>query len=158
MRANVMREAYVGDLARFLRHVGCSTVEDFLRQFPGKPYVDIAAEYTDLTGAGLVRAQMEEARTRGTLRKAAMDVLVRELNGHLPGGWGQGDRVQFHTGGAYAWWVNALTVAARSPELEPAAQRIWQALIRAAPPIGWRPSSVDDPLIQSAFGEGWPER
>jgi hypothetical protein len=100
---------------------------------------------------------MREASESGQIRKAAIDVLVRNINSYLPSGWGKGDRLEFQTASALVWLLSALAIDAGAPELEAKAKRVWSELHGLQPPVGWLPASCEDPLIQQAFALGWPD-
>lgn len=153
------KNSWAGEVASALAESGVRSVAELLRQFPGEPYVDIARRYGSFTAAALVRAQMREAISTDQIRMAAMDCLVREINEALPEGWGVGERIRFRTSAVGALWIAELTAETDKGDLriKTFARSIWKEIKDLPPDRGWRPVSVDDPLIQHAFSEHWPK-
>lgn len=140
----------------------------------------------DVAGVQLGRMQIEEIRDEKEFRHVAMDAMVRELNANLPKGWqcisdpplvedeqtawrhlaarspilatlteeATKQRIEFQASGAYAFWIVQLQF--RDPAVESRADAVWNALKALSPPIGWRPSGPNDPIIVQAFEQGWP--
>ena len=140
----------------------------------------------DVAAVQLSQMQVEEVFNESEFRYVAMDALARELNANLPKGWqccsdlpqiadGQTtwrhlaaksailasltddankDRVEFQTSGAYAFWV--IQLQSHDPTVETRADAVWKRLKGLPPPVGWRPSGANDPVIARAFEEGWP--
>jgi hypothetical protein len=82
---------------------------------------------------------------------------VRELNTHLPAGWGRGKDANYRIASSYADWIAVLEVEVRMPEVVGFANRSWKSLKESQPFIGWLPAGPNDPLIEAAFKQGWPE-
>jgi hypothetical protein len=143
---------------QFIRTLGCSTVNEFLKLFPGEPYVALTRRLAvPIVPVHLIEVGMKEAVHNGALRDAAMDALARCLNRSVPGGWGTASNADFEHTDAFCDWVRILRFRAGKPELEPTAKRVFEFLQKLPPPAGWRPSGAEDPLIRSAFALGWPE-
>lgn len=146
-----------GRVYKSIYTLGCNSVYEFLKLFPGEPYVAIARRIPIPTvPVHLIKLQMEEARQTGHVRDAAMDALVRSLNRSVPLGWGVASNADFEHASAYTDWLGILKFRARMPELEAAALRVFEVLKALPPPKGWHPSAPNDPLIAEAFIRGWP--
>jgi hypothetical protein len=143
---------------RALRERGFETASEFLERFPGESYLTVVNRIAPWVAAmQLINLQMREARTAGTLRAAAMDGCARNLNDRLPEGWMESSNAESSLAGALAGVSASLTVDAESPELARRLDGVYKALRSLCPPVGWRPSGPDDPIIREAFDRGWPE-
>jgi hypothetical protein len=142
-------------LAR-LRTQGYARLTDYLRQQTAVPSIDVA----ELLGKDDVAAlqvewlAFEEAVEHGEFREAAIDSLLREIAYHLPGGWKKEAKGDFETAGVWAGWITRLEEY--SPTVSPLARAVWNKLLAAQPPAGWKPQSAEDGLIVRAFNEAWP--
>jgi hypothetical protein len=142
---------------RRLREQGFETIKDFLKKHPAVPYVDVVNKIASWVAAmQLSRLQMEEAKEQGKLREAAMDSLARNLNA-LPNGWVVDSATESQAARAVARTSALIAVDGNSPQYDDQMLIVYNALKELNPSIGWRPSGPDDPLIQKAFGRGWPE-
>jgi hypothetical protein len=138
-----------------LQETGCESVAAFLGQFPAEPYTKTAERLgNDVAAFQLEWMQFEERKGENDIRSLAMDSLARDVSAHLPSGWRPSAKEDFETAGVYADWVVRLQQA--QPEAAPKAKAVWAALEALQPPVGWKPSGPDDPLIVSAFGKAWP--
>ncbi len=155
-RANSVWEGdWRGRVLGRLREMGFQSVTQFLSHFAGEPYTKVAERLgDDVAGLQVRWMQNAEARTDAATQRLAMDALARELNYQLPGGWGLGAGVDFHTSGAFVDWTVRLKREV-SPDLEAKAKRVWDSLKRLDPPPGWSPSGPDDDIIIRAFSIGW---
>lgn len=141
-----------------LHELGFESATDFLRRFPGESYLTVVDRIAPWVAAmQLINLQMQEARASGTLRDAAMDGCARNLNDRLSDGWTEGSGAETFLAGALAGVSAALTVDAESPESARRLEGVYKALRAVRPPVGWRPSGPDDPIIREAFAQGWPE-
>jgi hypothetical protein len=139
-----------------LHSLGCENIHDFLVRYPAESYLKLAKRLgEDIAALQLIWMQFDEAVRDKQFREAAKDCLTREVTAHLKRGWGKGVRIDFHTAGVYADWIGELTRV--EPQARPLADAVWKALKELQPPEGWLPASPDDPLIVSAFDEGWPD-
>jgi hypothetical protein len=139
-----------------IRATGYETITDFLAKSPADSYFDLAERLgEDVAALQLQWMQFGEANDERSIRFAAMDSFVREITYHLPKGWKQDAKSDFDTAGVYADWIGR--IQEKQGELRPKAQAVWDALKKASPPIGWLPKGPDDPLIVSAFQQGWPQ-
>jgi hypothetical protein len=95
-----------------------------------------------------------------------MDALVRDINYYLPNGWlvsagapntnaNTSKRVRFLTSSVYANWMTKIQIC--DLRWEPNAKLVWRSLKESAPPVGWKPTDIDDPFIAAAFTKAWPE-
>jgi hypothetical protein len=138
-----------------LRSLGFQSMLEFLARFPSEPYLKLAARLgADFAALQIISTQFREAREGGSIREAAKDCLVREINGQLRRGWGRGGRVDFQTAGVYANWMIEVTRA--EPDVRPMVDVVWRELKNLNPDEGWLPSSPDDPLVLAAFSRRWP--
>jgi hypothetical protein len=109
----------------------------------------------DVAAAQLEQVQFEDAaKSRLSLREAAMDALPRDLNYYLPDGWRHGARNDFETSRAFAVWATRIDLIA--PTLKQRVDDTWAALEILQPPVGWKPTGPTDPIIAAAFAKGWP--
>ena len=141
-------------LASRIAAAGCGTMTEFLAKCPAEPYLAVA----DRLGVDLAAFQIEwmhfgEAKESHQLRTAAMDSLARDICSHLPDGWRHGAKGDFDTACARADWIVRLEQA--ESDLKRKAVAVWNALEESNPPVGWKPTGSDDPLIITAFGKGW---
>ena len=146
--------------ARILYHSqlhGFSSLSELLASRPGVPYEDITSLFqTAVAPIQLVRLQLEEAGWQGGIRPAAMDVLPRVINRAFPEGWRNGENPEFRRASAFSAFMTHIVFDAKgTKQMEAAAQQVCDELIKIDPPIGWRPSGPNDPLIQQAFSRAW---
>lgn len=142
--------------------LGYDSVEQFMRAFPGAPYIELVNRLGDDVAAIQVEClQFDEATARNELRAAAMDSLVRDLRRYLDKGWEGGAVGNFTTIQAKVAWIGRLEGSSRnkvpSDELNRRGEVVWCALEQLQPPIGWLPTQMDDSYIVGAFVVGWPE-
>lgn len=149
------REDWESRLAQHLRELGCSSVTEYLDQYPALPYVKAASQLgDDVAAVQLIWKHFQEADTTEKLRRVAQDSLAREIRDKIKRGWGIGKHFAFRKAHAFASWSTHLENArANSEQL---AQRIWEVLLALNPPENWLPNGFDDPLIVRAFDEAWP--
>ncbi len=93
----------------------------------------------------------------GAQRAAAMDTLVRVFRHVLRGGW---DKTPPTTDGVAPSFMNIVAGSNWSAMLRRAgideriSDAVWEAIQKRAEP-GWRPDSVNDPIVAAAFNEAW---
>ena len=138
--------------------LGFSSISEFLASHPATPYEDIGTFFQiAVAPIQIVRLQLDEAGWAGSIRPAAMDVLPREINRAFPEGWRNGENPDFRRASAFSAFMTDIVFDAKATkEMEAAAQRVCDELLKLAPPVGWRPSGPNDPLIQQAFSRAWP--
>jgi hypothetical protein len=87
-----------------------------------------------------------------------MDTLTRCFREKLTEGWceAKGGPKEYKTASVYSSWSSYLTVHGDMAALDKTLWKTWRALEAIGPPMGWLPESPNDPLIQEAFGRGWP--
>jgi hypothetical protein len=140
-----------------LRKQGFETVNDFLQVHPAEPYIKVVSRIAPWVAAmQLERLQMQESKRQGTVRDAAMDAFVRELNGRLPTGWVPDSATESRAAGAFAAATTLIEINGESPEFRSQMFAMYKTLQELKPPLGWRPSGPNDKLIQEAFAHGWP--
>jgi hypothetical protein len=141
-----------GRVVAHFRALGYSSVAEFLERNPAEPYLALADRLgDDMAAFQLERVQFEDAQRSGTVRRAAMDSLARDVNDQLPGGWPDDSTGHFGVARVYATWATRLEMT--DAGLKALADAVWAAL---SPPAGWLPTREDDPLITAAFDRGWP--
>jgi hypothetical protein len=142
-------------VAARVRALGYPSVTAFLESIPAEPYLAAADRLGgDVAAIQLERVHLEEAQRAGTVRRAAIDSFVREVNYHLPGGWPHNPTGHFRVASVYATWTTRLQMT--NADMKPKADAVWAALTTLSPPAGWLPTRVDDPLVVTAFNRGWP--
>ena len=138
---------------------GFSNPADFFVKYPTASYTTLARTLgPSIAPLALVKLRYQLARHEGSLREAARESLIRELNGHLKRGWGVGTNARFHCASAFSFWLNGFKEYAYSGDDESLLLKVWDALTSSKPPTGWHPTSCNDPLITAAFEKGWPLR
>lgn len=143
-------------ILRQIRRFGSETILEFLDQFPGETYSQVADRLgDDVAPAQLQRLQFSEAKATGQLRQAAMDALVRVLKDTLPRGWNPKEPRNSAAICAFGAWGGMVESEAKliDPDVLLA---VWRAIEALVPGEGWVPQAVGDPLLQEAFKRGWP--
>jgi hypothetical protein len=137
---------------------GFSSITELLASRPGVPYEDVVSLFqTPVAPIQIVRLQLEEAGWEGGIRPAAMDVLPRVINRAFPEGWQNGENPDFRRASAFSAFMTGIVFDAKATkEMETKAQQVCDELVKIVPPVGWRPSGPNDPLIQQAFSRAWP--
>jgi len=156
---HVWQEDWEERLYERVRTLGFPTVSGYLDQKPGIPYVQIAKELgTDIAPSQVVYAQMKEGKRAGTVRDAVQDALVRCLRRGLESGWTNRPGAPSDTRSAmvYSDWCACVKSYGGMTSLDPTLYAIWKALEKLAPPQGWLPENVHDPLVQEALRVAWP--
>ena len=136
---------------------GFSSISELLATRPGVPYEEVTSLFqTAVAPIQLVRLQLDEAGWAGSICAAAMDILPREINRAFPNGWQKGENPDFRRASAFSAFMTDIVFDGKATkDMEAAAQKVCEELVRIAPPVGWRPSGPNDPLIQEAFSRGW---
>ena len=111
-------------------------------EIPGKNYYDIPI-------IALKTLHKNEAIIRGNYRDYAMDTLLRVLTEYIGKGWGHGKNSTKRRSNVYTYW------SPPNDECEENYHNVWNELVRLGPPKDWRPLSVDDYYIQTAFENAW---
>ena len=137
-----------------IKALGFSSISEFLARFPAEPYAKLAKRLGEhVAELQIIWMQFDNNLDDIKYREAAKDCISRELNHTLKRGWGIGKNLEFRNALVYTEWSGWVT---RSREdLEPVLDAVWQELLRLNPPLGWRPSGPDDPLIEAAFSRAW---
>jgi hypothetical protein len=140
-----------GFLDRWLRGRKLSA-QEFLAQRPGWPWGKLLRELDEPVAPVQLIAFLQAAAVRdGWVDWFARDTLARALRELLRRGWRyRGGEMDFATAAALSdWQITMGTWGAGCGDL---ARQVVDALLQAEPPIGWRPSGADDPLLLAAFG------
>jgi hypothetical protein len=138
---------------------GYGSVGDYLARYPGIPHLDLAQRLGfDVAASQLIYLQIGEALEKGTIRHAAMDMLLRSLRRHLPKGWllERGHEVDFKTASALGDWISEFRLDDRVIRYYPRARAVAESLIALGPPVGWNPLDIDDSYLRQAFTMAWP--
>jgi hypothetical protein len=143
----------------FLACKGYSTLREYLQSIPGVPFNTIAGdEFAGIVAPiQLVAFMYDEASGAGGVREAAQDALARDLNQHLPDGWGQGDNADFNSILALSGWSSEVCVTGQHAELRKQARGVSLRLRSMNLPTGWKPAGPDDALLIAAFDAAWPK-
>jgi hypothetical protein len=88
----------------------------------------------------------------------AMDCLVRFINEYVRRGWGVGRHFTHRSASAFATWATAISAHCQDSSMKDRLKQVYDELERLPIPLGWLPSSANDPFIISAFERGWPLR
>jgi hypothetical protein len=160
-RGLAMKKHYESALYDRIRRLGFSSVTEFIEAFPGETYHQLARWRVrpNIMPIFLMEAHAREAVQQGTVRRYAMEVLVRQMRDALPAGWhhSKDKDLDGKTVSAVATLdVRSQSAGASRSDLQ-AIDRTWKALLALNPPIGWQPKDSNDPVIQKAFEIGWPE-
>jgi hypothetical protein len=127
-------------------------------QHPGIPYVDLQSVIPfPVAPVQILRLQLAEAKRLGKIREVAMDTLSRAINRAFTAGWNKGENPQFRWASAASDFITDLAEGEATDNLKVLARNVCQSLKELDPPVGWQPTGPADPLIQEAFGRGWPQ-
>ena len=134
-----------------VRAKGFASLLDFTETRPRATFLDLANDLgvEDVAAVQIEWLLKDEALNRNCFERFARATLVREMYDELPQGWGVGEKADFRRAGVYAGWCDTL-----GQEYDDATDRVWDALKRLGPPVGWLPADADDPLVVKAFQEG----
>ncbi len=170
MRVPSWEGDWTARLAARLKARGFSTVAAFADSRPAATQKELADELgcdvdagngvmvKDLAPIQIVWALLDEAKEARTLEARARDLFVRELD--LPDGWPppRGETAPekrkplVRALGSWAGDIGRIT------EYQKVAQNFADALlIDRSIPVGWLPSTVDDPLLVELFRQHWRE-
>jgi hypothetical protein len=159
-RGLAMKKHYESALYDRIRRLGFSSVTDFIENYPGESYYQLARWRVrpNIMPIFLMEAHAREAVKQGKVRRYAMEVLVREMRDALPSGWHHNKEkgLDVKTVSAVAELDTRLRLGGACQSDFEAVDRTWKALLALDPQIGWLPKDTDDPLIQKAFEIGWP--
>ncbi|GEM_PF-2526569 len=140
-----------------IRTTGATTVAEFLKRYPALPYHKLGDILGPVAAVQLQKMQFDEANANGTLRHAAMELMVRTLAWDLKRGWRRGGHWSNNRVRAASHFVQDLLTYTNNAELERVGETVWSELERLGPPPDWVPRSIDDPYIRRAFAIGWPD-
>ena len=147
-------------LTSYLDSQGFGDLESFLNANPGVGYVKLAKQLGDVNVAAmqLYGEHIRFANAKGRLRSVAMDCLVRFINEYVRRGWGVGRHFTHRSASAFATWATAISAHCQDSSMKDRLKQVYDELERLPIPLGWLPSSANDPFIISAFERGWPLR
>jgi hypothetical protein len=141
-----------------LNELGYKTVSELFASYPGEPFGRVYRRLFDGTRDDrsvhfpmmfLKLSYEREAKESGKLRLFAIDSLVRSFVEHGGPGWRKGSNWNDRLARVYSSWH---VPAGHDAECT----RVWDALKQLDPPIGWKPTSVEDEILARAFQAGWP--
>lgn len=168
MRVPSWEGDWTARLAARLNARGFSTVAAFADSRPAASQKELADELAckvdagngamvgDLAPVQIVWALLDEAKERGSVQERARDLFVRDLN--LPDGWPPPEPPE-----AGKRLIRALTswagdIATHLTAYDQAANNFADALLAdESIPVGWLPTSVDDPILIDLFRRHWRE-
>lgn len=110
----------------------------------------------DLAPVQILWALLDEAKASDTVEHRARDLLVRDLD--LPEGWPPSEPPEAGEAliGALVHWSGG--IATHLTEYESTVNAVEDALLAAQDiPVGWLPTSADDPLLVELFRRHWRE-
>lgn len=141
-----------------LQSLGFADLETYLAANPGLGYITIAELLSDANVAAmqLYGEQLRRAAKQGNLREAAADCLSRFLTQHITRGWGNGRHFRLRLASAFGDWKTVVRQFSDSGSAEAPLDAVTEAIKACKPPNGWIPKSGNDPILESAFGVGWP--
>ncbi len=140
-----------GFLDRWLRERDLSA-QQFLAQRPGWPWGKLLREFDEPVAPVQLVCFLQAAAARdGWVDWFARDTLARALRERLRRGWRfGGGEMDFPTAMALSDWQT--TMGTWGAGCGDWARKVVDALLQAEPPMGWRPSGADDPLLMAVFG------
>lgn len=148
----------VDAIPQAIHAAGYQNLSDLLEHMPACSYVELVRLIgVPAVPIQLIAIQFKEAKHTGTVRRAAMDNLVRNIVEELPNGWGIGAEAKSKQAMALAGWSTELRVTGGCREKKPQTDQIIKAFRMTPPPSGWIPTGPDDPYIQAIFDEYWTE-
>ena len=151
-------EGFVERMYAKLKAMGYETVTQFLECDCGRGYKAAARIFGgNVAPLQLTQLQFDEAEQCGTIRAACKDSLVRHAVEYIPQGLGGcSDYFQRALFGS-AWETAVHFRAPQRKHLAERARKVWDELVKLAPPPTWVPKSVDDEFVVRAFERGWPD-
>ena len=141
-----------------VRARGFGRVADYFAAHPLASYAELANDLgDDVAPIQVTRLQLSEARQEGTLRGAAMNVLLRVIRAELPNGWGRippGDDAEpdYLNASAFASWGAPMKWAGVPDHVIAAVGE----RLKDSATMGWLPRGTDDELITAVFDAAWP--
>lgn len=112
----------------------------------------------DIAAVQILWALLDEAAATHSVERRARDLFVRDVAGDLPEGWPPAEPPE-----AGRRLIRALTnwsggIATHLTEYDDAANNLADALLDDDTiPVGWLPSSPDDPMLVNLFRRHWHE-
>jgi hypothetical protein len=157
--------AWRGDWQQRLKELllarGFASVEAYAATSPTKSFIELAEDLGpgDVAAVQLEWTYLDDAKRAGTVERCARDLLVRQLHAKLPDGWTtarDSDAAVMPRVRATSAWSSS--ISSHLPEYKPLVRAIGDTMIRDDPfPIGWLPSSADDPILVEFFKHHWVE-
>lgn len=135
--------------------LGHGSMLAFLASRPDVSYVQLGKDIQTIP-LHIYLLQFEEAKAAGEVRAAVMDSYVRQINRYFPNGWTVGNESEFDRASALSLPRSDAIGVAKLVEFDEEIRSVGQCLRVAAIPEGWRPTSIEDPILAKAFNEGWP--
>ncbi len=137
--------AHVGSL-------GFGGVWAYVRQHPGRSYLELAEALAESGGFGVAPIQVERLQVRDTpaadLGASVRDSLLRHLRTAFRAlAWHQGPYWESRAIGALASWTTMWSARVDLGRLKP-------RLFDADPPPGWLPADARDPFLLAVVPEG----
>jgi hypothetical protein len=172
MRVPAWEGNWKARLAERLAARGFSTISALVDERPGASINVIAAELSqtfevggsrparDLAPVQILWALLDEANASNTVEQRARDLFVRSVRDALPTGWppARGEtspETRKPLGLALILWSGDIRSL---PEYATTVNATADALlIDRSIPVGWLPSTVDDPLLLDLFRRHWRE-
>jgi hypothetical protein len=132
-------------LAGHVREVGFTSVWEYIRRFPGEPYVDLAERLAGSGGFGVAPIQVERLQVHDTpeedLAASIRDSLARHLHHAFKAyGWRRGPYWESRAIGALASWTGMW-----SSRINLGVHR--HRLFELGAPEDWTPADERDPYL-----------
>ncbi|MFN0196549.1 MAG: hypothetical protein ACKVT0_07375 [Planctomycetaceae bacterium] len=149
----------VGKIYAALKEIGFETIADYFSAHPCDSYGVLADRIAvDLAPIQLIKMRYQEAKSTKTVRKTAIDALVRNIIEKLSQGWGKGENPNWQRVLALSSWASELSNTGELPQYDELAMQIAEHIRDNPPPEGWLPQSIDDQYLNAVFDKLWPEK
>jgi len=150
-------EGWETALRATLERRGYSSLSEYMAKHPGVTYVRIGEALGGFAALQVQRIQLDEAVATDSLRKTAMDALVRIIRDRLKHGWDVGQNSEYIRASAFAAWDSFFSLGVRCCSFSLRTESVWNALEHICPPKRWLPESPSDAIITEAFALGWED-
>jgi hypothetical protein len=151
------RDEWQDRLERLLRQRGLSSASDYASLHPTTSFVALAKELGpgDVAAIQLEWMCLDEAKQSNSVERCARDFLTRILHEFIPG-WPRSDDPSIRkrlASGLAAW---SSMIGTRLPGYSDATMEMaLAALDDSHVPVGWLPTSPDDPVLLDMFARHW---
>jgi len=139
-----------------LAEAGHNSALSFLDANPGVSTLELGKRLNRGANAlGLINAIYQEAEQIGCVRQVAIDLFARTILAEYPEGWTSSGNVRASV--RIGSWDYHIAKFVKDENAAKYAVLISKDLaIDHPPPEGWKPESINDPLIDALFARFWP--